>query len=49
MLHGYRQRNARLVSLMCPYLSVNYVADCLPNMAQVSVYKDEWTGRRQGP
>ena len=25
---------------MCPYLSANYVSDCPPNMAQVSVYPD---------
>ena len=46
MPHGYRQSNARLVWLMCPHLSANYVADCPPNMAQVSVYKDERTGKR---
>ena len=49
MPHGYRQSNARLVWLMCPYLSANYVADCPPNMAQVSVYKDERPGKRQSP
>ena len=47
MPHGYRQNNARLVWLMCPYLSANYVADCSPDMAQVSAYKDERTGKRQ--
>ena len=25
---------------MCPYLSANYVSDCPPNMAQVSVRPD---------
>ena len=25
---------------MCPYLSANYVSDCPPNMAQVSVWPD---------
>ena len=49
MPHGYRQSNARFVWLMCPYLSANYVADCPPNMAQVSIYKDERTRRRQSP
>ena len=49
MPHGYRQSNARLVWLMCPYLSANYVADRPPNMAQVSVYKDERPGKRQSP
>ncbi len=49
MPHGYRQSNARLVWLICPYLSANYVADCPPNMAQVSVYKAERTGRCQSP
>ena len=49
MPQGYRQSNARLVWLMCPHLSANYVADCPPNMAQVSVCKDERTGKRQSP
>ena len=49
MPHGYRQSNARLVWLMCPYLSAIYVADRPPNMAQVSVYKDERPGKRQSP
>ena len=49
MPHGYRQSNARRGWLRCPYLSANYVADCPPNMAQVSVYKDERPGKRQSP